>query len=241
MLTYVFGPRGHNDFWFVETALWLVAGVAVLLALPPVDRLERRHPLALPVGIAALGLLTRYGLVPGQYPTPVKVIWLLALGWAAARAATVPQRLCLTAAAVATVPGFHGDPSRELLMIAGYALLVWVPAVPSLPPLSRVAGVLAASSLHIYLTHWLVYRSLADSSPVLAWVASLLVGIGYAALLAAAARTAGGGAARLRRATVPALTAGRRAQAPAARPALAPRSRCEHSRSLTPPPSPRRP
>ncbi|HZB51905.1 MAG TPA: phosphopantetheine-binding protein, partial [Mycobacteriales bacterium] len=202
MLTYVLGPAGHNDFWFVETALWLVAGVAALLAVPAVDRLDRRHPLALPLGLAAVGLLFRYGLVPGHYPTPFRVCWLLALGWAAARAGTVPQRLGLTAAAAVTIPGFHGDLARELLMVGGYVLLVWVAAVPSHPLLSRVAGVLAASSLHIYLTHWVVYRPLVDVSPVLAWAASLLVGIGYAAALAAATRAAG---------RVAALAAGRAA------------------------------
>jgi hypothetical protein len=218
MLTYVLGPAGHNDFWFVETALWLVAAVAGLLAVPAVDRLDRRHPLVLPVALAAAGLLFRYGLVPGHYPTPFRVCWLLALGWAAARATTVPQRLCLTAAAAVTIPGFHGDLARELLMVGGYALLVWVAAVPSHPLLSRVAGVLAASSLHIYLTHWVVYRPLVDVSPVLAWAASLLVGIGYAGALAAATRAAGrvaalaaGRAAALAAGRVAALAAGRAA------------------------------
>ena len=43
------------------------------------------------------------------------------------------------------------------------------------------AGVLAASSLYIYLTHWQVYPHLRDHE-LLALVASLAVGIGYAAV-----------------------------------------------------------
>ena len=42
-----------------------LAGARALLAVPQVDRLERRYPFALPLGLMLLGLATRYQLVPG--------------------------------------------------------------------------------------------------------------------------------------------------------------------------------
>jgi hypothetical protein len=183
LVNYVLGVPAHNDFWFVETAVYLLAALSALLAVPLVDRLDRQHPFGLPLALVAVGLVSRYGLVPGKPPTPVVVFWLVALGWAAARAATMPQRLAVTGLAAATIGGFHGDLARELLMIGGYALLVWVPVLPSLPAVNRAATVLAGSSLYIYLTHWQVYRPLEDD-PLLASAASLVVGIGYAAVVA---------------------------------------------------------
>ncbi|MDH6461187.1 acyl-CoA synthetase (AMP-forming)/AMP-acid ligase II [Micromonospora sp. A200] len=189
LLNSLVGPddgRTEWHFWFVEALVYILVAVAVLLAVPGLDRLERRHPFGLPLTLAGLGLLSRYDVfgLDARYdlPTAIVAFWLFALGWAAARADGVRQRLLVTAAAAATVPGFFGQPQREALIVAGFALLVWLPTVPSLGPLNRVAGVLAGSSLYIYLTHWQVYPHLRDQ-PLLALVASLALGVGYAALV----------------------------------------------------------
>ncbi|TCB95382.1 AMP-dependent synthetase [Micromonospora zingiberis] len=184
----IVGPddaRTEWHFWFVEAVVYLLVGLAALLAVRRVDRLERRHPFALPLGLTALGLLGRYDVfgLDARYDLPAALVagWLFTLGWAAARAGSVGQRLLVTAAAALTVPGFFGQPAREALIVAGFALLVWLPTVPSVRVVNRVAGVLAASSLYIYLTHWQVYPHLRDL-PLLALAASLALGIGYAAL-----------------------------------------------------------
>ncbi|MER6596285.1 acyltransferase family protein, partial [Micromonospora purpureochromogenes] len=189
LLNSLVGPddgRTEWHFWFVEALVYILVAVAVLLAVPAMDRLERRHPFGLPLALAGLGLLSRYDVLglDARYdlPTAIVAFWLFALGWAAARADGVRQRLLVTAAAAATVPGFFGQPQREALIVAGFALLVWLPTVPSLGPLNRLAGVLAGSSLYIYLTHWQVYPHLRDQ-PLLALVASLALGVGYAALV----------------------------------------------------------
>ncbi|HEY0700719.1 MAG TPA: acyltransferase family protein, partial [Micromonospora sp.] len=183
LLHSVFGPAGGDGwhFWFIEALVYLLVVVGALVGLPAVDRLERRHPFGLPLAVAALGLITRYDLsgltTPGQVPSAVVVFWLFALGWAAARATGVGQRTIVTLAAVATVPGFFGEPWRELFVVAGLTLLVWVPRLPSLTVVNRVAGVLAGSSLYIYLTHWQVFPPLRPHSGLLALAGSLLVGI----------------------------------------------------------------
>lgn len=104
---------------------------------------------------------------------------MFALGWAAARASGTGQRLPVAVAALATVPGFFGQPQREAVIVAGLWLLIWVPTVPSLGVPNRLAQLLAASSLYIYLTHWQVFPRLRDQ-PLVALAAALAAGIGYA-------------------------------------------------------------
>ncbi|HEX7745374.1 MAG TPA: AMP-binding protein [Micromonosporaceae bacterium] len=186
LLNSVFGPpdgRSEWHFWFIEALVYILIGMVALLALPRFDRAERRFPFAVPMALAAAGLISRYDLLDldARYDLPSAIVafWLFALGWAAAKATGVRQRLLVTAAIVATVPGFFGEPQREVVIVAGLALLVWVPSLPSLAPLNRVAGVLAASSLYIYLTHWQVFPRIASESRTLALAASLAFGVGY--------------------------------------------------------------
>ncbi|MEU6799826.1 non-ribosomal peptide synthetase [Streptomyces neyagawaensis] len=183
------GTERHEwHYWFIEALLYFLVALALLLALPLVDRLERRHPFGLPLALLAVGLLGRYdiaGLAPARFHLgPTVVFWLFALGWAAARATTARRRLLLTAVLVLATPGlFQPDqPLRTVVVIAGLTLLIWVPTLPSLAPLNRLAGLLAGSSLYIYLTHFQVYPPLEDDFPVLALLASLAVGITYAAV-----------------------------------------------------------
>jgi acyl-CoA synthetase (AMP-forming)/AMP-acid ligase II len=186
LLNSVFGPpdgRSEWHFWFIEALVYILIGMAALLALPRLDRAERRFPFAFPMALAVLGLISRYDLfgLDARYDLPSAIVafWIFALGWAAAKATGVRDRLLVTAAIVATVPGFFGEPQREVVIIAGLALLVWVPNLPSLAPLNRLAGVLAASSLYIYLTHWQVFPRVSGESPILALAASLAFGVGY--------------------------------------------------------------
>ena len=182
LLHNVLGPPGRfNDFWFIEALVYMMLAMLALLAIPPVDRAERRYPFALPMVLMTLSLVTRYQLFPGvKLGTPLAAFWLFALGWSAAKATTGWQRLLVSAASVATILGFHGDLAREAVMIGGLIVLTWIPSVPSLPVVNRVAGALAAASLYIYLTHWQVFSRL--DYPLLGVTASLAVGIAYAAV-----------------------------------------------------------
>ncbi|MGW5849655.1 AMP-binding protein [Streptomyces sp. NPDC055254] len=188
LLDSVFGPEDSKtgmQFWFIEALVHILVAVVAVLGIPVVDRAERRFPYALPLAIAALGLLTRYDLLglPDRtlMPDAVTVFWLFALGWAAAKATTSRQRLVVTAAAVATVPGFFpGDPGREAIVIVAFTLLVWVPTLPGHERVNRLAGLLATSSLYIYLTHWQIFPLIEDFSRHLAFAASLAFGIAYA-------------------------------------------------------------
>ncbi|HEY5836070.1 AMP-binding protein [Streptomyces sp.] len=190
LLNSALGPgvsRHEYHYWFVEALVYFLVVLGALLTVPQLDRLERRYPFTVPLALMAVGLIGRYdllGLAPARFHLgPTVVFWLFALGWAAARATTAWQRSLLTATLLVALPGlFHDQPLRTAIVAGGVILLIWVPALPSLGPLNRAAGVLASSSLCIYLTHFQVYPYLRDASPLLALFASLTVGIGYAAV-----------------------------------------------------------
>ncbi|MGW5073563.1 AMP-binding protein [Rhodococcus sp. NPDC004095] len=188
LLNGILGPPGWTiewRYWFVEAIVYIVLVAAAVLYIPLVDRAERAYPFLFAMGLVAVGLLTRYAVVPvddgtNRILTASVVFWLFALGWAAAKAGTAWQRICVTAAIVATVPGFFfGDTQREVIVIAGLCLLVWVRSVRCPTALIRVAGILASASLYIYITHFEVYLPLRDRHPWPAFALSILVGILY--------------------------------------------------------------
>ncbi|MEU6911820.1 AMP-binding protein [Streptomyces olindensis] len=175
-------------YWFVEALVYFLSALAVLLAIPLLDRAERRSPFGFALALVALGLVGRYdpwNLAHVRYHlSPTVVFFLFALGWAAARARTAGQRLLLTGVLAAALPGLFpdGQTLRTAIVVGGLALLMWVPSLPGLRPLNRLAGILAGSSLYIYLTHFHVYPHLRDHSPALALLASLVFGVAYGAV-----------------------------------------------------------
>ena len=170
-----FGPSWQ--LWFVEALLQLLAVVALVVV--GADRVERRWPFAVALGVVAVGLLSKQVLPggPDGIHTAPAVLWLFGLGWAAARAPDVARRALVTAAVLATVPGSLGDGGRELVVAGGLLTLVWLRELPCPRVLRRVAGALASSSLYTYLTHWQVYPHLEVEHPWLAVLASLSVGV----------------------------------------------------------------
>ena len=187
LLNEAIGPRSgpQRHYWFVETIVYTMLALLAALAVPAVDRWERRLPFALPVALLAAGLTVRYGVLPvspwDNFATPAMLFWFFALGWAGARAETTRHRLLVSALAVVLVAGFFGQAHREVIVLGGFLLLLWRPHVVVTPLLAKVAGVLAGASLFIYLTHWQVYPPLEDAGHQwLALVASLTVGIAYA-------------------------------------------------------------
>jgi acyl-CoA synthetase (AMP-forming)/AMP-acid ligase II len=189
LLNEAIGPRVGDQryFWFVETLVYTLLALLLLLALPVVDRWERRRPFVLPAALLALGLLVRYDVVAlspmDNLTTPASLFWLFALGWAAGKADTAGQRLLVSAAGAAALVGYFDDPLREAIVVAGLLLLVWVPRVPSLALLNRLAGALAGASLYIYLTHWQVYPLLERHSRPLALVVALTAGVLFGAVV----------------------------------------------------------
>ncbi|MBT2513471.1 AMP-binding protein [Arthrobacter sp. ISL-30] len=185
LLNTMIGPQHWTDawhFWFVEVLVYVLLAMIALLAIPWADRAERRFPLGFPVALIGAGLLARYGLVGVDILHTRPVLWLFALGWAFARARTIPQRLALSALAALTLPGYFDNPWREATILAGILLLAWLPALPLPAILHRVVGILASASLYAYVTHWAVFQDVREIDKALAVGLSLAVGVAYWAL-----------------------------------------------------------
>jgi acyl-coenzyme A synthetase/AMP-(fatty) acid ligase len=166
--------------WFVEVLVWILVALAALCWLPILDRLERQWPFAVAVAFLAVGLALRYdilGLHLGHDAWfTVLAFWFFAVGWAAAKASTTLQRAAVTIALIISMLGYFDRTEREVLVLGGFALLIWLPALRCPPVATVVAGVIAEASLYIYLTHFQVYP-LFDGHPLLGVVASVVAGV----------------------------------------------------------------
>jgi acyl-CoA synthetase (AMP-forming)/AMP-acid ligase II len=186
-LNGLLGPDHWTDqwqFWFLEALVWTSMALAALMSWRGFDRWERRSPFLTAAALLALALALRFVCVgveagPTERYTVGVVAWCFAAGWLAQRARSTAQRGVVLLGTVAGVTGFFGDPQRELLVVLAVAALAWVPSVRVPARVASVLGVLAASSLFVYLTHWQVYPHLEDDYPLLATVASFAVGIAY--------------------------------------------------------------
>ncbi|MGN0064912.1 MAG: AMP-binding protein [Nocardioides sp.] len=190
LLNGLLGQDSWDDqwqMWFIESLAWLTAAALALMAVPSLHRLERRHPYAFALALLSAAAALRWawtGQEAGateRYTTGV-VAFCFALGWVTARSDTALRRWLTLCATAALLVGFFDDPAREAVVVGGVAALLWWPALPTPRRVSswvvRPAHLLAASSLAIYLTHWVVYRPLEDAGHRwLALVAALAVGI----------------------------------------------------------------
>lgn len=166
--------------WFVEVLVWTLVALALLCWLPALDRWERQWPFTVAIAFLAVGLALRYdilGLHLGRDAWfTMLAFWFFAVGWAAAKASTTLQRAAVTVVLIIGLHGYFDRTERELLVLAGFALLIWLPALRCIPAATVVAGVIAEASLYIYLTHFQVYP-LFGGHPVLGVVAAVIVGV----------------------------------------------------------------
>ncbi|MEJ7741589.1 MAG: hypothetical protein WKF73_02980 [Nocardioidaceae bacterium] len=121
---------------------------------------------------------------PDRIHTAHLVFWLFALGWAAAKASRPWQLVLVTALGVVSVMGFFEDPApRTMSWRWGFACSSGCRLCGCRGFAIRPVSVLASSSLHIYLVHWLVYPRWENSYPLFALAASLAAGIAFWASL----------------------------------------------------------
>ncbi|GAA4396922.1 AMP-binding protein [Fodinibacter luteus] len=185
LLNWAFGEERLGPewrFWFIEAAVLVLLAVTAVVATPWGDRLERRHPLGVPLGLAAVGMAWWQGWlfppVPHMQGSALVVSWLFCLGWAAAKARGQAQRLLVTAVAVPTIGTFSGNPRRDLLTLTAALLVIWVPTLRVPRAVVPALHVLAASSLFVYVLHWQVLQAM-RSTPWLGYVAGLVAGVAY--------------------------------------------------------------
>jgi hypothetical protein len=175
------GGQGRWVYWFVEALVHVLVATALVMRVPAVQRFERRRPFALPALLLVPTLAVRFDLVdlgPSHHVAfrSHEVAWLFVLGWLAASAATTRQRLLASAAVLAVVPGAFHEPTRDLIVLAGLLLLLWVPSIPVPRRVPPALAALAGASLYTYLSHVQVHPLVSDRSPVLGVALSLVVG-----------------------------------------------------------------
>jgi acyl-CoA synthetase (AMP-forming)/AMP-acid ligase II len=166
LVNHYFGPPRWTEtwnFWFVEALVAILLAMLALLAIPAVRQFERRHSLLLPALLLAAGLLVRYDVfgwddVAMRYGRPYMIFWLFALGWLAQRTQTTRQRLAVSVVLAVTLTGYFPDePIRGLVVQVGLLMLIWLPNLPVPRLTAPLLRGLAAASLWIYLTHWVVW------------------------------------------------------------------------------------
>jgi hypothetical protein len=166
--------------WFVEVLVWILVALAALCWLPIVDRLERQWPFAVAVAFLAAGLALRYDILRLHLGNDawftVLAFWFFAVGWVAAKSSTTLQRAAVTVVLIIGLHGYFDRTEREVMVLAGFALLIWLPALRCPPAATVVAGIIAEASLYIYLTHYQVYP-LFGLHPLLGVVASVVAGV----------------------------------------------------------------
>ncbi|HET9872891.1 MAG TPA: non-ribosomal peptide synthetase [Propionibacteriaceae bacterium] len=194
LMNHYFGPPGWSErwnFWFVEALVEILVAALLLLSIPAVRRFERRHTLLLPSLILGAGLLVRYDAfgwsdIAQRFGRPHTVFWIFALGWLVERAGTTVHRAAVSIVVLATLWGyFPEEPLRVLIVQLGLLMLLWLPRVPLPRLLAPLVSRVAAASLWIYLTHWIVWPYLANTFSLpraVVAVACIAAGVGAASV-----------------------------------------------------------
>ncbi|GAA5160574.1 AMP-binding protein [Ornithinimicrobium tianjinense] len=170
----------HNELWFVDALVASTLFVTATLSVPAVARRWRVDPWPVAFTLVLLALVPRFailhlfeGVLRGMMPT---VLWLFAIGLALATARTAARRRWTMAAMVAGIATFFpDDPVRNLTILAGAAVLAFVPTVAVPSRLVPVVATLGAASLHIYLVQFHVLDVV--PFPPLATVAAIAAGV----------------------------------------------------------------
>lgn len=203
LLHWVILTTEANLFWFVEALLILMVVTAALLSVPRLRDAYAADPWRFAFLGTVLMLVPRY-LVVDLFESPLRglpwtVGWLFTAGLAMAAARTWPRKLLtVTATLVATI-GFFPTTERNLVLMAGLALLALVPFAVIPQSAIRPIGVLAAASLHVYLVQFQMFAFFPH--PVLKFAGGILAGLAFWLLTTRLLR-------RLQQQLVPMMTAG---------------------------------
>lgn len=178
------GPESATwRYWFVEALVYVLVAAIAIVTVPTFARWERRWPFGFALGLVAVGLVFRFGIIgdihaPKSIYTPWMVLFLFALGWAIARADSWPKRLLVLGLIVATVPGYSDTTSRVVVIIGGMALLTLFSTFRLPRTFALFVGYIASASLFIYLTHWQIYPIFGDGNWI-SLVAALTCGLAF--------------------------------------------------------------
>lgn len=171
------GP--HDQLWFIESAVWSVALIAALFAVPAVRRRYASSPSTVVWALLAGALVPRFVVLP-FVDGPVRglvpfAFWLIALGMAAATVRRTAEKVLLSVVSIVAAAGFYGLPGREAYIVLGILALIWVRNVRMPRRAVPAVALVASASLYIYLIQWQVFPHIGN--PLLAFAGSVAAGI----------------------------------------------------------------
>lgn len=179
--SYWTDPDG--GYWFIEVLVQILLLATLSLALPVLRQLYRSSPYQFAVGMLAIALAARYGIDSFWdtsdigYKVPHMTLWLFTMGWVADRSTERWQKLALSAAVVATVPGYFDATSRTTVIMVGLLALVWLTRISLPKPANRVVATLGTASLYLYLVHFQVNTVLSVDRPLFKFFVAVAFGL----------------------------------------------------------------
>ncbi|MGE3588741.1 MAG: hypothetical protein AB7L17_13545, partial [Ilumatobacteraceae bacterium] len=181
------GPASHAGdhwhFWFIEVLVHLVVAVTLLLAIPPVRRLERRFPYALPLALLAGTLVMRmeWAWLDDWYNLRFRthgIAWFFVLGWLVQRSESIGKKLLTSVLVALLVPDFFRYAPREWFIVVALVALVWFREVPVPRRIVPLVSTVAAASMWILITHFTIWPPLTRAFPLpVAYLATLAAGV----------------------------------------------------------------
>jgi hypothetical protein len=171
LVNWIFGDVAYgfrNELWFVDALIACTLTLAAILAVPWVGRAWRLQPWRVAAAVAVVALVPRFlvlylgeGVLRGIMPT---TFWLFAVGAAVAYADTRRRRLLtLAIAVVGGATFFPDDLVRNATILAGIALLTFVPKLRLPAWAVPLVGLLASASLYVYLVQFPILGLVPDA------------------------------------------------------------------------------
>ena len=110
---------GLQSYWFIEALLQATIVLTAVLAVPQLQRLERRWPFGFSMALVAVTLVPRWFPFASGGIAVFKthlILWVFALGWASQRARTLSQRAIVSATILVSALNFTGQPRRDAIL-----------------------------------------------------------------------------------------------------------------------------
>jgi acyl-CoA synthetase (AMP-forming)/AMP-acid ligase II len=173
-------PGQILSYWFIEVYVQVHLLLALLLSWRAVHAPLRKHAYASSVILLTISALASMA-IPLVWNTehlgdllPHFALWYFFLGWCALFATQRWQRWLNTALIIAVPLAIMPGTSRGTWIMIGGLFLNWMPPVRMPVPLARAISTLAAASLYIYVSHWLILEPFGRAFPSLGFAGQVL-------------------------------------------------------------------
>jgi acyl-coenzyme A synthetase/AMP-(fatty) acid ligase len=161
-------------YWFIDNLTQIVILFSLLFLVHPLRRILRDRPFG--AGLTLLGISFAVSIATpaalrgadlamleaGWFfvRTPMFTFYMFVFGWCLFFASEKWQRFLLTGAALITFSTVQIG-SYSIWLIAGALIAIWAPSIVVIPPVRKIASVIASSSFYIFIAHMIpIYLAL---------------------------------------------------------------------------------